>query len=421
MKRVIGSCFALILVVSACGERLDNIVGCPALCPQDVVNIQTVIIEPVSLDTTVQTPVALGNLPLMLLANRGDTLDTRVVVRFDTVPDRYIDNLASIDSIPIEEIHDAVLRLRISTFEGKLADSTTIEVFNVDTTAADTDFTALLALFRPDRQIGGGTFAEEDLVDVDSVRVPLSGEALLPIIHSAHRLRVGLRVSGPAAVQFHVFSTESGLSAVLSYRPAADTTVPYVFLVPQSRTPDAPAELRANLADFVIFAQVPPIGAPTDLNVGGLPAQRSYLRFVLPPEIIDSSTVVRATLLLTQRPNRVFGASDTLAIAVNLGLAGIAVTDLARAALLVGDPVLTGVDTLYTVPSDSGERAVDIVNFVRFWASVSAAETPHAVVLTSTRENGSPLEANFFSSEAAPELRPRLRISFAARPPVGLP
>lgn len=420
--RVAAGCI-LLLGLTACSERLDSDVGCPLLCPRGAVDIQTATVDAIVLDTTVSSLRAPGAGELMLLANRGDTLDTRVVIRFDSVPPLYIPDTTGVDSteVPIEEIHDAILRLRISTFESIIPDPTTIEVFNVEADTPDTVFSALLPLFTPERLLGGGTFTAEELADADSVRIPLDGDALLPIIQSTERLRLGLRVSGPGSVQFHVFAAESGLPALLSFRPSADTAVRRISYAPNSKSPPAPAELQANLSDFVIFAIVPSRGAVTGLNVGGLPARRSYLRFVIPSLILDSSTVVRATLLLTQRPNPAFGPTDTMGVTVNLVLAGAVVTDVARAATLTADPAITAIDTLFIVPAEDGDRAVDITSFVQFWRGVAPEDTPHAVVLASTRENGSALEARFFSIEADPAVRPRLRISYSPRQPPGLP
>ena len=421
MRRLLVLSCALV-TLSACNERIDNTVGCPILCPRGAVDIQTETIEAVILDTTVSALLAPGAEELMLLASRGDTLDTRIIMRFDSISPVYIpDPTNDLTEVPITEIYDAILRLRVSTLEGITQDPTTIEVFNVDGADPDTSVNALLPLFTADRLVGSGTFSAEDLDEADSLRVPLDGAALVPIIQATERLRLGLRVSGGGSVQIHVFSAESGLPALLSFRPDADTTVARVFYAPYSRTPPTPVELQANLSDFILFATVPPLGAITDLNVGGIPARRSYLRFVIPSFILDSSTVVRATLLLTQRPNPAFGLADTMGVTVNLVLANATVTDIARAATLTADPGVTAIDTLFTVPAESGERAVDIASFVRFWRGVSPSETPHAVVLASTRENGTALEARFYSTEAAPELRPKLRISYSPRQPPGLP
>jgi hypothetical protein len=421
MKRASFAALVAALTLTGCTERLENDVGCPILCPREIVDIQTTTVDAVILDTTVVALEAPGAAPLMLLASRGDTLDTRVVIRFDSIPPRYRPVAADTATEPIEEIHDAILRLRITTEDGIIPQVTTIEAYNVDADVPDTAFTALLPFFTPDRLLGSISVPRDSLLARDSVRVPLGGAALLSVLQANERLRVGLRVTGTGSAQLHVFATEAGLPAVLSFRPDADTAIARQFFVPHSLSPLEPPELRVNLADFVIFARVPAPGLPTDLNVGGLPARRAYLQFSIPRFIIDSTTVVRATLLLTQRPNPAFPVTDTMGIGVHLVLAGVAVTDLARAATLTADPEITGVDTLFTAPAESGVRSVDIAQFVRFWRGIDAAETPHAVVLVSTREGGSPLEARFYSTDAAPELRPRLRISYSPRQPPGLP
>lgn len=412
---------AALAVLGGCTEQLDNDVGCPLLCPDAITDIQTITIDPVALDTTVSSLDAPGSAPLMLLASRGDTLDTRVVVRYDSVPASYRPDLNTLETEPIEVIQEAVLRLRIATDDAVIPEVTTFQVYDVDSDAADTAFAELLPLFTPERLLGEASFERDSILVTDSVRVPLDSAALLAIIQERERVRVGIRISGSGSAQLHVFSAEAGLPALLTFRPAADTTVLIHGFNPYSTSPVAPAELRANLSDYVIVAHAPPLGLPTDLNVGGIPAQRTYIRFAIPSFIFDSTTVVRATLLLTQKPNPAFPPTDTMGVAVHLVLASRAITDIARAATLTADPDVTFIDTLFTAPAEGGVKALDIAPFLSFWRGVPADETPHALVLASTRQNGTALEARFHSSEAAPELRPRLRISYSPRRGPGLP
>jgi hypothetical protein len=255
----------------------------------------------------------------------------------------------------------------------------------------------------------------------DTIDVPLSDSAVLATARAGGRMRIGLRVSGSSAVEFVVLSSDAGFPPQLIFRPSADTAVAVLTIQPMSTTPDSPLELQEDLRDYHVLARTPPGGPLTRLNVGGLPARRSYLRFDIPQSITDSTTVVRATLLLTQDPNRTFAATDTMAIVANLVVAGTAVTDIARAAELVLDPLFSASDTLRIVPADSGVRELDIAGFLRNWRGLNRTEVPHALVLNSTRAGFSPLEARFFSIEAVPSLRPRLRISYSPRSPVGLP
>ena len=50
--------------------------------------------------------------------------------------------------------------------------------------------------------------------------------------------------------------------------------------------------------------------------------------------------------------------------------------------------------------------------FVPGWSQVSRATQQHAIVLRSVREGELPVEFLFFSSDAAPALRPKLRLSY---------
>ena len=107
MRRLLLLSCALV-TLGACNERIDNTVGCPILCPRGAVDIQTETIEAVILDTTVSALLAPGAEELMLLANRGDTLDTRIIMRFDSISPVYIpDPTNDLTEVPITEIYDA--------------------------------------------------------------------------------------------------------------------------------------------------------------------------------------------------------------------------------------------------------------------------------------------------------------------------
>ena len=134
--------------------------------------------------------------------------------------------------------------------------------------------------------------------------------------------------------------------------------------------------------------------------------------------IIDSVDVVRATLLLTQQPNLTIDPGDTVSIIPHVSLAAADVTDIAKAAQITA---IANTDTLHVTPGGSGLRFLEIANIINVWRTQSSTDTPRAIVLLSTLEGTSPLEARFFPVEAAADLRPRLRISYSARKSTGLP
>jgi hypothetical protein len=152
--------------------------------------------------------------------------------------------------------------------------------------------------------------------------------------------------------------------------------------------------------------------------MGGLPPTRIYLRFDIPALIVDSSTVVRAALLLTQIPNRTIDPADSVTIAPALVLAAQAVTDPTKASQILAEIAL---NPLSFAVGDSGIKAVELAPVFGFWRGVNPVSTPRAIVLRSSSEGISPLQARFFSIEAAPALRPKLQISYIRRNPLGLP
>ena len=101
--------------------------------------------------------------PTLLLASRGDTLDTRVIIRFDSLPATFLP--PGDTARPISSVDSAYIQLRIDTLSIKGGGPYTIEAYDVDTTANDTSTAAIVALFRPDRLISSQTLGSADLKD----------------------------------------------------------------------------------------------------------------------------------------------------------------------------------------------------------------------------------------------------------------
>ena len=407
-----------VLFAAACSEKLESTVGCPELCPGLGINVINTTIDAVTFDTTVGSAAPFATEPFMLLASRGDTLDSRVVIRFDSLPQRYRRALADTTTTAITTVDSAMLRLRLDLSEKQLAGPITVSAYDVDTDATDTSAAALLPLFTAARLIGSQTFASADLKD--SVRVPLSNATVLAKARANARLRVGLRITGTTG-QFHIYASESAIAPLLSFRVSADTAVKPLTFTPYSKTP-SDAEQKLAFADFRLLVVTRPGGPPQSLLVGALPAaKRTYMRFLIPASILDSSSVLRATLLLQQMPNAGFGPLDTVAIVTHVVIAGKAITDPEQAARLIAAAEFTRTDTLRVAANASGAREIDIAPVLRIWRAQGDTLGPRAIVLRSAREGVSAPQAWFYSVEAAPALRPRLRISYTPANPFGLP
>ena len=409
-----GSLF-LAAMTAACTETLDNDAGCPLLCPGQGGEVQTVTIDAITLDSTVSALEGQGTEASLLIATRGDSIDSRAIIRFDSIPSLYHKPGVDTTSIEITQVDSAILRMRVDTVGGKIPATVTLDFYDVNSTAPDTATAAIAALFTPDRLITSATFEKAALKD--TLNVPIPGGQILA--RKGGPMRIGVRARGPESVQLRLWSQEgAGAPTLLTYRVDPDTTISKIVLVPYSKTPENQPILANSLADYSLIVKGTSTGPATQLNIGGLPARRVYMKFDIPAFIIDSVDVVRATLLLTQQPNPSIDSEDTVRIAPQISLASAAVTDIAKAAQIVA---IARTDTLKITPGGSGLRTMEIANVISLWRSQNPAETPRALILVSTLEGTSPLEARFFPIEAAPDLRPRLRISYSARKSTGLP
>lgn len=405
----------LTAVAAACTEKLDNSAGCPLLCPDQGGTIETVTIDAVTIDSTVSALAGQGTETSLLVATRGDTIDARAIIRFDSIPGTYVKPGSDTTSFEVTAVDSAFLRMRVDTVGGKIPAEVTLDLYDVNSDAPDSAIAAIAALFTPERLITSATFAKAQLKD--SINIPLPPEAILSRLNG--RFRIGIRARGPESVQLRLLAQEGALNpTILSYRVSPDSTVAKVTLAPFSLTPAGQPFLAASLGDYTLLVKGTATGPPTQLNVGGLPARRVYMRFDIPSFLIDSVDVVRATLLLTQVSNLTIDPQDTVRIFPTVSLAGTAVTDVAKAAQITG---LARTDTLTVTPGSSGVRTLELANIIRLWRTLPAADTPRAIILVSTLEGTSPLEARFYSAESAPELRPRLRISYSTRRATGLP
>ncbi len=405
---------SIIAVAAACTETLDSSAGCPALCSDQAGDIQTVTLDPVVLDTSVSALTGQGTEVAMLVAARGDTVDSRAVIRFDSIPERYLTSSVDTVTAEITTVDSARLRLRIDTVGAKIPGPVTIDAYDVDTEAPDSLIAPVAALFTPDRLIASKTIAAADLKD--SINIEIPGAAILA--KRGQRLRIGLRARADGSVQFRIVSPEGGVPEQLYFRASPDTAIKPIVLAPYSKTPSDQSTVAASLSDYTLLVKGPPAGPSDALSVGGLPARRVYMRFDVPPFIADTAQIIRATLLLTQRPDRSVDPKDSVRVLVNVSLAGKAVTDPTRAAQISAQ---SNLDTLLVAPADSGLKLLEVAQVISFWRGQKADQTPRALVLISATEGRAPAQARFFSIEAVPGLRPRLRISYSTRNSRGIP
>lgn len=404
-----------LVLVAACREDLESGSACPLLCPEANIVVHDTVFDAVVMDTVISGLPTIGREGVLLLASRGDTLDTRAVFRFDSLTTTIFRNNG--DSA-ITAVDSAYLMLRVP--EGltqAVKAPIQIEIFDVDTTAADTSMAAITALFRPERRMGGSTLAVNQVRD--SMRVYFDNDKLLAKITAKARLRVGLRVTSDSAVTLRLGSFEGSLPTELRYDPVpSDTAIDEITVALRSDTPESNIPLLVDLFDYTVIAIAPP--QPQGLlSVGGLPGRRTYMRFSVPSRILDSSTVLRATLLLNQVPNNSIDPKDSVLVLPYVINAGEEVTDPAHAVTIIS---AFPVDTVRLAAGDSGTKQIEVASALRSWSvENNPFKQQTAIVLLSNDEGRGAFDVHFSSLEAAVNLRPRLRVSYSLRTSFGIP
>lgn len=415
------------LVAGACQEKLNGGAACPSLCPESGIAFTDVTLYPVDLDSTLTGFPPIGGETTLLLANRGASFIVGGVIRYDSL----LTALPPTGTTPrtVVGIDTAAMNIQISA-NGLATAPVTFTLYDVDTTAANSDTGAVRVLFRQDRVFATITLPVDSVKDtlVKTVRIPIPPAYLLGKIQGSQRTRVGVLVSSDNPVQLRAASVEGtgGAQLVYKVRTSADTPTARdtqtVTLAPRSNPVAGDGGLGTALTDYTVAIRVDDAIPANAFAIGGIPASRAYLRFVLPKSITDSGTVVSASLLLTQVPNRRIGATDSVSIVPRVVLASPLV-EVGKSAALLADPGTLGAGAILLLPSDSGVRRIDLAAVIEHrWKVDDPTKVQRALVLQSSAEAIGPQQVFFFSREASVDtLRPRLRVRYVPRTSFGLP
>jgi hypothetical protein len=437
-----------VAAAAACSEDIDGGAACPALCPDEALATRDTVLEPLVLDTTLSGYPGTGLEGVLPLSSRGDTLDVRAVVRFDALPSTFTPTGGA--ATPYTQLTSAVLTAAVDSLGTAVVGPVTVEAYDV--AGADTARAGLAPLFTPARLVGSVSYATRTELG-DTLRIPVDPAVVLPRLQASGSLRLGLRLrsAGSAQINLPSFEGTGGAGARLRLRTAADTAAQQV--TPAS-VATAPASAAAELRDFAFVERGPALPPPTRLAAGGVFGRRVLLQFSVPPSILDSATVVRASLELTQAPNRgapaaavpvvVFAQPVTAGQALSDTLPNGALTDPARVANFLCRRVLapTGaaspfcppsgdvayrLDSVVVAPRDSGTRRLEVGELVRFWRAPTTLAAERSLVLRAPIGFSSSFESQqggdvlFFSKEAPPAVRPRLRLTYVTRSSYALP
>jgi hypothetical protein len=380
------------LVLAGCQEKLTAPADCPTLCPGGQPQIFDEVFTAVAgADSSYSGYVQPYQARSLLVSNGLEGFEERALIRFlprpdsvslrDTLRGYTIDSVALSFTVAARDTNVNGLELWVYRLAPGFDSTTT--------------FAAVAPAFVPESLIAAIPIA--DSVNAGVVRTVFQGADLSRVQIApadSGRLGLGVRLSAPTLTGVRLNAAAAGGGALFTTYATLD--VPDTSTIARLRS----IELRSAFNTYV--SEVPQVNDTTLLVVGGAPSSRALLRFSLPPRILDSATLVRATLELTATAPISGLPTDTVLLEARSVLADVGGKSPVNAS--------TG-----RVPADilePGSTAVSIeaVRLVELWLGSSR---PSALVLALSSEGASFTKPVFYSTRAAdPAVRPRLRLSY---------
>lgn len=382
----------------SCRENIAAPGQCPTLCPANQVQVSDTTLSAVDTSDVSIRGFVTASEGTILVASDLDSLKSSVLIRFAKRPSKWFPTTSDTVGVAIGSVDSVTLDLRVS--RDTAAKNLRILIFRLPTTV---DTTATYASVAP-------SFADSLLIDsipvADSTAIavvhrslPVDSLKLLPADSGVVALGVSLRASAKTAVT--ISAVESGASPRLKFYvrgPVPQDTLKHTF------------DLSPAFDAFVTYPA--PATPAADLLVGNIPSARSLIRFTLPRFLLDSSTVVRATLVLsptrpaTGRPRETFDVE-----------ARPIVRDFAGKSIFHSDTSLYGRSRV-TV-GDTAQITLEVARMLRFWASAGDS-LPHTMLLRVTPEGGV-LGEIAVASRTAGARAPFLRVTYIRPYSFGVP
>ncbi len=437
---------AAIAFVAACSESLDTSANCPTLCTDNALVFKDTTFDIVQFDTAFPGFTGVGErwpAPGLATSNgeaylyetyvpvvqRPDSVDVRQVFRFDTLPDTF----SATDTTRITAVTGSKLLLVVDTSRSVIPSGpTTVSLYDVDdpTVADDTTASILAARFTADRLVAARTFTRAEvvadtingsgsLVTIRAFSVTIPDAAMLRFIR-ARRMRLGMRITSPGSASLSVVAPSVNapdLVPRVTYDPSPDTLVAPWGVSTRYAPVISNAPERFRSQSLVVRDRTTPLNDGS-LEAGGLVGTRSVMRVRIPRGFLDTVQVVRASLDLTQKPQRTApGASEGVRVRLRIGIAGPALgTDPRRVAEFL-DPTIEGalLPSLRVAPADSGVRSFDVGTALRLWQLQDSTIATNFVLYGEGETYQIQRPAFFSRRSVTPAVRPRLRVTYTLR------
>jgi len=390
----------LVAGIVGCREQITTAGRCPSLCPRTNIELaDTLLAMADSADTSVRGFVLTREASFLLLSTL-DSLKGRALIRFSaldtiwfpaTAETAYVGGIDSVRiALQVEQRDTAVKQLKLLVYRLPASFDTgatyaSIQPWFADSTLLDTV------------PIG------DSVVEGDTIGVRIATGLLIPPGDS-DVLSLGLAIAAASPTALTVGSGNLSTSApVLEY-----------FV--HARTPLDTVTKETSVEPIVsLFVMSPPPAQPPPgvLAIGGIPSARATLRLSLPKVVVDSESIVRATLLFN-----ITGAAGGFARDSFYLLAEPVVRDYGVKSVLWPDSTVSGKVLIHQ--GQTGPVELDLAPILRFWGTTTGDSTPRLVVVRAYPE-GSILGAVNFDSRSAGATGPALRVTYVKPYTFGVP
>jgi hypothetical protein len=369
-----------LLGIVACQESLMAPGACPDYCPTAEIQILDTLIQgSVVRDSSFRGYAASHRAERFQVTSAATGFQSLAVMRFSPLSAEFIGTDASVLTVASVDSFSVSLTVQRRSMEDS---SVALDLYRLP---ADIDtlstYAELAPLFHDSVLLG--TIAVPDSLTSGSLSAVLPGDAFPTLEEDSLRAAVGVRLRADSAAYAYLNARESlegpKITRFVTVQ-VADST--------ESRT-----DARNPHFDGLLVPDPPP-AAPEALAVGGVPSARALLFLEMPGAIVDSTDVVRATLILPLAVP-VYGASgDTATFRVDPILA-----DVGRKS-----PYLTANSEdprgIVWVPVGTADTVyLDVTHLVRAWRGNHSH--PRAALLQLVGEAESATEFRFWSSRNA--------------------
>ena len=389
-----------LLLVAACAEKVLAPGACPDYCPSTRIELlDSVVVGAIERDSSFRGYVPPHVAGRMQVA-KGSATESRGVIRFLRFAEEVQFGQISVDTRPVVVIDSFRVNLDL---EGRSAGNGDLELVihrlpaYVDTT---TTFADLDPFFDDSTEIAA--IQVPDSVATEVISAILPGDAFPGLAADSLVAAIGIALRSSSQGFANLGTVDANFQNI--------TVTRYV----QVDSADGVLAERADttIADMDTFVfPTPPAPGPTALAVGGTPSARALLRVTLPPRIVDSSNVVRATLILLPSEPTLGAPGDTLliqaeAVAADFGPKSPIIPLPADSLPFASARVAVG--TMDTV-------RIDITHIVVPWKG--NPNLPRSFMLRAVPEGTALAELRFNSSESAVG-SPLLQITYV--PPIAI-